>query len=126
MYHGTAIAHESDSCLALGHLYSILECHKNDQVSVCVISTFTGEVILSLDFLVPLRRIVGGGEQEQRYPKLWGLLSGQEWINRCDSLPSSALPKEHLVAMEYFTGYIGSAHEIRSILLYNHSSVHTP
>ena len=93
-YHSAAIPAHSYSCLALGHLYSILECynHKNKEESVCVVSTFTGEVILSWDVWPPRGRIVRGRE---------GLLSGHEWINKCDSLP---LTKEHLMVMEYFTG----------------------
>ena len=121
-YHSVSIPADSYSCLALGHLYSILECHdrENDQVSVCVVSTFTGEVILSCNFLIPPRRIVRGREQGQYYPRFWGLLSGHEWIDRCDSLP---LTKEHLMAMEYFTGPTNRAHEIRSIRVSNGYSV---
>ena len=100
-YHSAAIPAHSVSCLALGHLYSILECRnrKNNQVSVCVVSTFTGEIILSCDVRLPRGRIERGKE------------AGQEWINKCDSLP---LTQDHLIAIEYWAGS-NQAHEIHSV-----------
>ena len=57
-YHSVSIPADSYSCLALGHLYSILECrmrspyNKYRIISTArVVSTFTGEIILNCSSL---------------------------------------------------------------------------
>ena len=87
----------SITCLALGHLYSVLQCEN----SVKVVSTFTGQVLLTCSAHLP--KIISSFPDTTNlpYPRFWEPLDSK-WLNDFDCYQKE---QWHIVAVN--TGLAG-------------------
>ena len=82
-YHSVHTPSNCCCCLALGHLYSVLQCED----SVKVVATYTGEVLFSCSIALPLvqgRQLATLGIFERPpFPRFWEPLDSR-WLNDFD------------------------------------------